>query len=66
MPIGFKIHPRLRTVAPATVEKFKSIAVANISDSMNRMSHGGPRLDFAAPRGLNPTARKARPSVAAE
>lgn len=44
MPIGFKIHPRLRTVAPATVEKFKSIAVANISDSMNRMSHGGPRL----------------------
>jgi regulator of RNase E activity RraA len=44
MAIGFKIHPRTRTVDTATVEKFKRIAVANISDSMNRMSHGGPRL----------------------
>lgn len=44
MSIGFKIHQRARTVDPATVEKFKSIAVANISDSMNRMVHGGPRL----------------------
>ena len=44
MPIGFKIHPRARTVDAATVEKFKAIAVANISDSMNRMAHGGPRL----------------------
>ncbi|TGD96635.1 RraA family protein [Methylobacterium nonmethylotrophicum] len=44
MPIGFKIHPRTRTVDAATVEKFKAIAVANISDSMGRMVHGGPRL----------------------
>ncbi|MBE7199530.1 MAG: RraA family protein [Parafilimonas terrae] len=44
MAIGFKIHPRTRTVEPATVEKFRAIAVANISDSMNRMAHGGPRL----------------------
>lgn len=44
MSIGFKIHTRTRTVDAATVEKFKSIAVANISDSMNRMVHGGPRL----------------------
>jgi len=44
MPIGFKIHPRTRTVDAATVEKFKAIAVANISDSMRRMVHGGPRL----------------------
>ena len=44
MTIGFEIHPRARTVDAATVEKFKGIAVANISDSMNRMSHGGPRL----------------------
>ena len=44
MAIGFKIHPRTRTVDPATVEKFKGIAVANISDSMNRMSHGGARI----------------------
>ncbi|ACL62462.1 RraA family protein [Methylobacterium nodulans] len=44
MSIGFKIHPRTRKVDEATVEKFKAIAVANISDSMNRMVHGGPRL----------------------
>ncbi|WP_279356403.1 RraA family protein [Methylobacterium indicum] len=44
MPIGFKIHPRTRTVDAATVEKFKAITVANISDSMSRMVHGGPRL----------------------
>ncbi len=44
MPIGFKIHPRTRTVDAATVERFKSIAVANISDSMRRMVHAGPRL----------------------
>jgi regulator of RNase E activity RraA len=44
MTIGFKIHQRLRTVDAAIVEKFKGIAVANISDSMNRMAHGGPRL----------------------
>ncbi|MET7248211.1 RraA family protein [Methylobacterium sp. EM32] len=44
MSIGFKIHPRTRTVDAATVEKFKAIAVANISDSMGRMTHGGPRL----------------------
>jgi regulator of RNase E activity RraA len=44
MPIGFKIHQRARTVDAGTVEKYKSIAVANISDSMQRMTHGGPRL----------------------
>ncbi|MGY3534917.1 RraA family protein [Bradyrhizobium embrapense] len=44
MSIGFKIHTRQRKVEQATVEKFKAIAVANISDSMNRMTHGGPRL----------------------
>ena len=44
MTVGFKIHQRARTVDAATIEKFKAIAVANISDSMNRMSHGGPRL----------------------
>lgn len=44
MSIGFKIHQRTRTVDAATVEQFKGIAVANISDSMNRMVHGGPRL----------------------
>ena len=44
MSIGFKIHSRSRKVDEATVEKFKAIGVANISDSMNRMVHGGARL----------------------
>lgn len=44
MSIGFKVHQRARTVDLATVDKFRSIAVANISDSMNRMVHGGPSL----------------------
>lgn len=44
MAIGFKIHPRARAVDQATVEKFKDIAVANLSDSMNRMAAGGARL----------------------
>lgn len=44
MSIGFKIHSRTRTVDAATIARFRSIAVANISDSMNRMTGGGPRL----------------------
>ena len=44
MSIGFKIHSRSRKVGEATVEKFKAIGVANISNSMNRMVHGGARL----------------------
>ena len=44
MSIGFKIHQRARVVDAATVEKYKAIAVPNISDSMNRMAHGGARL----------------------
>ena len=52
MSIGFKIHQRARTVDAATVEKFKGIAVANISDSMNRMAHGGPRLRPMHARGV--------------
>ena len=44
MSIGFRIHPRSRKVDEATVEKFKAIGVANVSDSMNRMVHGGSSL----------------------
>jgi regulator of RNase E activity RraA len=44
MSIGFKIHGRARTVDPALVDRYRAIAVANISDSMRRMAHGGPRL----------------------
>jgi regulator of RNase E activity RraA len=42
--VGFAIYKRQRTVDAGLVEKFKSIPVANISDSMNRMTGGGPRL----------------------
>ena len=44
MSVGFKIHQRARAVDAALVEGYKAIAVANISDSMNRMTHGGARL----------------------
>lgn len=42
--IGFAIHKRQRVVDAALVDKFRSIPVANISDSMSRMTAGGPRL----------------------
>ena len=44
MAIGFRVLPRERCVDADMVERFKAIPVANISDSMSRMSAGGPRL----------------------
>ena len=44
MAIGFRINKRTRKVDDETVAKYRDIAVANISDSMSRMTHGGPRL----------------------
>ncbi|HET6307386.1 MAG TPA: RraA family protein [Rhodopila sp.] len=44
MTIGFRIHPMTDRVDPALVERFRAIPVANISDSMSRMTAGGPRL----------------------
>lgn len=44
MSIGFRIRPRDRKVDDGVVSKFKAIAVANVSDAMGRMSHGGARL----------------------
>ena len=44
MTVGFKINKRSRKVYQETVAKYHEIAVANISDSMSRMTHGGPRL----------------------
>jgi len=44
MAIGFRVLPRERCVDAGMVERFKAIPVANISDSMARMSAGGPRL----------------------
>lgn len=44
MTIGFKVLKRKREIDPALIEKFRKIPVANISDSMNRLTAGGPRL----------------------
>ncbi len=44
MGIGFRIHTRVRKVGPEVVAKFRDIAVANVSDSMSRMTGGGARL----------------------
>ena len=42
--IGFRILPRARTVDAQVVAQFRAIPVANVSDSMSRMSAGGARL----------------------
>ncbi len=44
MPTGFRILPRTRAVPAAIVARFAALPVANISDSMARMTAGGPRL----------------------
>jgi RraA family protein len=44
MPIGFRIARRRRKVDAALVERFRSLPVANVSDSMSRMAAAGPRL----------------------
>jgi regulator of RNase E activity RraA len=42
--IGFRILKRQRAVSAEIVAKFRTLPVANVSDSMSRMSAGGPRL----------------------
>jgi RraA family protein len=42
--IGFRILPRQRVVASDLIARFAKLPVANISDSMARMSAAGPRL----------------------
>ena len=44
MTIGFRIYPLTTRIDPALVEAFRVLPVANISDSMWRMTAGGPRL----------------------
>lgn len=44
MTAGFRIFERQRKVAADVVEKFSAIPVANISDSMSRMTAAGSRL----------------------
>ena len=42
--IGFQICQRTRKVSADIVAKFRELPVANISDSMSRITAGGPRL----------------------
>src|ERR1700748_2187981 len=44
MAIGFQICKRARKVDAGIVAKFRELPVANISDSMSRMTAGGPAL----------------------
>jgi RraA family protein len=44
LTIGFRIRNRLRTVDKEWISKFKDLPVANVSDSMHRMSAGGAQL----------------------
>jgi len=44
MSIGFQVRQRARIVAAPLVEAFARLPVATISDSMNRLTAGGPRL----------------------
>ena len=41
---GFRVLKRTRTVDAATVDQFRSLPVANVSDVMSRMVAGGSRL----------------------
>lgn len=58
MTPGFCVHTRLRAVSQATIDQFRGLAVANISDNMGRLSHGGPRL-----RPMSATPRMAGPAL---
>lgn len=42
--IGFRILKRRRQVGADLVSRFRALPVANVSDSMARMTAGGPRL----------------------
>jgi regulator of RNase E activity RraA len=44
MPIGFRIRRNTDKVSTDLVAQFKGMPVANVSDSMSRMTAGGPRL----------------------
>ncbi|WP_207472010.1 RraA family protein [Paracoccus fontiphilus] len=44
MTIGFRILNRQRAVPADLVARFAALPVANVSDSMSRMTAGGPRL----------------------
>jgi RraA family protein len=44
MTIGFRVLQAQRKVSPGWVARFREVPVANVSDSMNRMTAGGANL----------------------
>lgn len=44
MPIGFRVLSRQRAVTAEQIERYRNLPVANISDSMQRMTAGGAGL----------------------
>jgi regulator of RNase E activity RraA len=44
MTIGFRIRNNTRKVARETVDRFRTVPVANVSDSMSRISAAGSRI----------------------
>jgi RraA family protein len=44
MSVGFRVLQRRRKISDETIAEFRGLPVANISDSMARMSAGGPLL----------------------
>ena len=44
MSIGFRIYNRSQVAPKALVDAFAKLPVANVSDSMGRLTAGGPRL----------------------
>ena len=44
MSIGFQVLERARKVSAEWVARYRELPVANVSDSMNRMTAGGARL----------------------
>jgi len=44
MAVGFRILPRRRAAPAAIVERFRALPVANVSDSMGRLTAAGARL----------------------
>ncbi len=44
MSSGFRISPRAHVAGPEMVARFRALPVANVSDSMSRLTAGGARL----------------------
>lgn len=65
MPTGFRILSRTRAVAPGIVERFRALPVANVSDSMARLTARGPRLRPMHDLGRTATMAGVAPTVKA-